>query len=126
MPELGQTGIPFGGGGFQWTGTGWFDPATGRTWDPYGNPVQPQQPTTPALQYQQAYASPLVDWWRTHSGTNVNAFNFNKLKSSTQELALGAAEAAGHDRQDVYEDIQRTLPRATGPKTGYIAPLASR
>lgn len=124
QPQIGQAGIPFGGGAFQWTGAGWSDPATGRSWDPLGNPVQAQPAAPPpAVQYQQSYANPLVDYFKTNSGTNVNAYNFNRLKGSTQQLVLGAAEAAGHDKQDVYEDIQRTLPKATGPARGYVAPL---
>lgn len=125
--QVGQSGIPFGGGRFQRTATGWLDPTTGRSWDPIGNPVRAQQTTpTPAVQYQQSYANPLVDWFKTNSGINVNAYNFGKLKGSTQELVLGAAEAAGHDKNDVLQDIQRTLPTATGPRSGYVAPLGTR
>ena len=124
---------------------GWIDTAGGRTWDPVGNPyrvgpaaapaqpgqlvppVQPQQAQlAPAVQAQHAIADPLVNWFKTHSGTNVQAYNFNKLKGSTQQLTLAAAEAAGHDKADVYEDIQRTLPRAVGPRRGYVAPLGAR
>ena len=124
---VGTSGIPFGGGAFQRTASGWIDPATGRSWDPMGNPVQaPQAAPSQAVQYQRSYANPLVDWFKTHSGTNVNAYNFNRLKGSTQELVLGAAEAAGHDRNDVLQDIQRTLPKAVGATHGYVAPLGSR
>ena len=124
---LGTSGIPFGGGQFAWTGSGWSDPTSGRQWDPVGNLVQaqPAQPS-PAVAQQQAQASPLVDWWRTHAGKDVNAYAFNRLPTSTRELTLAAAEAAGHEKGDVFEQIQRTLPKAVGPRTGYIAPLGSR
>ena len=127
---------------------GWLDTTGGRTWDAIGNayqvqtaPLQPapqagspyvapgapvQQQPTPAVAAQQQVANPLVDWFKTHSGTNINAYNFGKLKKSTQELTLAAAEAAGHDKGDVLEDIQKTLPTATGPRRGYVAPLGRR
>lgn len=124
--QVGQAGIQFGGGQFKWTGSGWHDPNTGRQWDPVGNPVQQQQGTSPAVQYQQSYANPLTDWFKSNSGKDINFYNFNRLKGSTQQLVLGAAEAAGHDKGDVLEDIQRTLPKATGPRSGYVAPLGSR
>src|SRR5262245_46027270 len=85
----GQSGIPFGGGMFTWPGSGWHDPATGRRWDAGYNVVQPQQ-TTPGLAAQQSYANPLVDFFTTHSGIDVSAYNWGKLKSSTRDLALAA------------------------------------
>lgn len=143
---VGTTGIEFGGGQAQWTDLGGgvygYKFADGRTFDSAGNPHQPSQqamgqppqaPPTGGAAYTQtgpaglhAAADPLVDWFGTHNGVNVNAYNFNRMKQSTQDLVLGAAEAAGHDKADVYQDIQRTLPRATGPRTGYVAPLATR
>lgn len=136
---VGTSGIPFGGGAFTWgqhaDGTyGWVAP-DGRTWDAAGNPRpapapgQPQgvaAPVAPAVTAQTAVANPLVDWFTTHSGKDVNAYNFNRLKASTQKLTLAAGEAAGHDQGDLYEDIQRTLPKAIGPSRGYVAPLGSR
>jgi hypothetical protein len=146
-PAIGTTGIEFGGGQFQWQDLGGgvygYRAPDGRTFDSAGTPHQPQpmaqgqqqpaQPASPGAAYTQtgpaglqAAANPLVDWFKTHNGVNVSAYNFGKMKSSTQDLVLGAAEAAGHDKNDVLQDIQRTLPRATGPRTGYVAPLGTR
>lgn len=131
--QEGQSGIQFGGGKFQWTqhpdGTwGWVDPTSSRTFDPYGNPrpATPAPQPNPALAQQQAQAQPLVDFFRNRGPVGVNTYQFNRLNSSTQQLALGAAEAAGYDKQDAYEQIQRLLPTATGPKRGYVAPLGAR
>lgn len=145
---VGQSGIPFGGGTLKQVqhadGTwGWVDPTTGRTWDGFGNPYEvkatatsaaPTQTTTAgqyvapgtapapnALQQQQSQAQGILD--RLPDPIKVNAYQYGKLPGSVKQFVLGAYEAKGYDPADVEEQIKRTLPRAVGPKRGYVAPL---
>lgn len=143
---IGQSGIQFGGGAFQWVqhpdGTyGWSDPTSGRTWDSYGNPYQATAPqgatpatgyvapgvpsTTPnALQQQQNQAQSILDQLPTPN--KINAFQYGKLNTSGKQFVLGAYEAKGFDPGDVEETIKNILPKAVGPRRGYVAPLGAR
>jgi hypothetical protein len=139
--QVGQSGIPFGGGQFQETADGWFDPVSGRRWDSSGNAIMAQaQPvqqaqvqatttsyTAPvaaaptALQQQQAQGQQILN--NLPSPIKVNVAQFNRLNTSGKDFVLGAYEAKGYDKNDVLEQFDRMLPKATGPKRSYVAPL---
>lgn len=149
--QIGQTGIPFGGGQFTWgqhpDGTwGWASP-DGRRYDAAGNPVQatqapaapaPAQPTVtaqaaaPAAAAGAAPGAPLpnqgtadnfLSFLQRTPPTKINTYGFNKLKQSTQDFTLAGYEALGYDKNDAAQDIQNLLPKATGPRRGYVAPM---
>ena len=128
MPhQVGQSGIPFGGGSFTW-GTlpdgswGWTSP-TGQRYSAAGDVIQqPQQAAAPLP--NQAPANAFQDFLRKTPPNAINSYEFNKLKGSTKEFVLGGYESLGYDKGDVNEQIQKMLPTATGPRKGYVAPLA--
>lgn len=77
--------------------------------------------TTGALP-NQGYANDFLSFLSKTPPNKINAYAFNKLKTSAQDFTLGGYEALGYDKADVAGDIQKLLPTATGPKRGYIAP----
>lgn len=130
--QIGQGGIPFGGGQFVETADGWHDPATGRRWDAIGNPLQqPAQPSSYVAPGGAQGANALTQNTRTAQSIldqlpdphRVNVFSFNKLPTSVKQTVLGAYSAKGYDEGDVQEQWARMLPKATGAKRGYISPL---
>jgi hypothetical protein len=147
--EIGQSGIQFGGGTFQQTADGWFDPVTGRRWDLSGNPYQEKAASStpgqqPVQQMTTGYVAPSVTPTTTQANTlqqnidrgqqilaglpdpqKVNVASYLRLPKSVQQTVLAGYEAKGFDPNDVAEQFGRMLPTATGPKRGYVAPLGA-
>ena len=145
---IGTSGIPFGGGQFTWeilpTGQmGWKAPS-GEFYDGSGNKVQvptsapaPQQQVsaagTPNLGPQplggQSLATLQTSAQDILAGlpapNKINSYAFGKLPTSAQQFVLGGYEAKGYDPNDVQQTIQNILPKAIGPRHGYIAPLGT-
>jgi hypothetical protein len=74
----------------------------------------------------QTAASAFQDYLRKTKPIGVNAYAFNKLKKSAQDFTIAGFESLGYDADDTREDIQRLLPKATGPQRGYVAPAGRR
>ena len=124
---LGQSGIEFGGGAFTWSQHpdgqwGWSAP-DGRTFDATGAPRQQAQAAAQPLP-NATHANAFQDFLGKTPPNAINSYQFNKLRSSTKDFVLGGYESLGFDKGDVNEQIQKMLPTATGPKTGYVAPLS--
>ena len=144
---IGTSGIPFGGftpqnqpetfpqatsaptdsGGYNGElGFSYTQPAavTTPTPAPYTY-TAPTYTTTNAPQQNAQFAQSILD--ALPDPQKINSYQFNKLKKSTQDVALAGYAAKGYDPNDVSQTINDILPKGamSSRGQGYFAPLAS-